>query len=72
MVLYHCDMESTKRPPNDRGQGRKRIKAGEETVTFSMRVAPSQQGKIRRNGGAKWVRALVDKAPDERAKPPKP
>ena len=55
-------MESTKRPPNDRGQGRKPIKAGEETVTVSLRMTPAQREKLKALGGAEWVRDRIDRA----------
>ena len=61
-MLYHCDMENTKRPPNDRGQGRKPIKPGEETVTVSLRMTPAQRDKLAVLGGASWVRDRIDKA----------
>ena len=62
MVLYHSRMENTKRPPNDRGQGRKPIKPGEETVTVSLRMTPAQRDKLAKLGGASWVRDRIDKA----------
>ena len=61
-MLYHLRMEDTKRPPNDRGQGRKPIKAGEETVTVSLRMTPTQRDKLARLGGAAWMRERIDKA----------
>ena len=47
-----------------RGQGRKPVKQGEETVTLSLRVTVAQREKLARLGGAKWVRARIDKAND--------
>ena len=47
-----------------RGQGRKPIQAGAETVTLSLRVTPSQRAKLARLGGAAWVRRQIDAAPD--------
>jgi hypothetical protein len=55
-------MENTKRPPNDRGQGRKPIKPGEETVTVSLRMTPAQREKLKGLGGAEWVRDRIDRA----------
>ena len=47
-----------------RGQGRKPIKHREEMVTLSLRVTVAQREKLARLGGAKWVRARIDKAND--------
>ena len=54
------------RPPNDRGQGRKPLQEGEETVTVSLRMTPAQRDKLKALGGAVWVREKIDKA-----RPPK-
>jgi hypothetical protein len=51
-----------KRPPNDRGQGRKPIAEDEETVTVSIRVTVSQRAKLELLGGGKWVRERIDRA----------
>ena len=45
-----------------RGQGRKPVKQGEETVTLSLRMTPEQREKLARLGGAEWVRTRIDKA----------
>lgn len=45
-----------------RGQGRKPVKRGEETVTVSLRMTPEQRAKLARIGGAEWVRTKIDKA----------
>jgi hypothetical protein len=45
-----------------RGQGRKPVKQGEETVTVSLRMTASQRDKLTRLGGAEWVRQRIDKA----------
>jgi len=45
-----------------RGQGRKPIKAGEETVTTSIRLTVSQRAKLERLGGAQWLRDRIDRA----------
>ena len=45
-----------------RGQGRKPVKQGEETVTLSLRVTVSQREKLARLGGAEWVRGKIDRA----------
>ena len=38
-----------------RGQGRKPVKAGEETVTVSLRMTEAQRDKLALLGGADWV-----------------
>ena len=45
-----------------RGQGRKPVREGEETVTVSLRMTPEQRAKLARLGGAEWVRQRIDKA----------
>ena len=44
-----------------RGQVRKPVKQGEETVTISLRMTPEQRAKLARLGGAEWVRTKIDK-----------
>ena len=56
------DIESNKRGGAGRGQGRHPVKAGEETVTVSIRVTVAQREKLERLGGAKWVRDRIDRA----------
>jgi len=55
-------METGGRGGAGRGQGRKPVKQGEETVTLSMRVTVAQREKLSRLGGAEWVRERIDKA----------
>ena len=45
-----------------RGQGRKPIKAGQDTVTVSLRLTTAQRAKLEALGGAAWVRERIDKA----------
>lgn len=45
-----------------RGQGRKPIKEGQDTVTVSLRMTTDQRDKLARLGGAEWVRQRIDKA----------
>lgn len=47
-----------------RGQGRKPIKQGEETVTVSLRMTVSQRAKLKRLGGGWWFRTQIDDAVD--------
>ena len=50
-----------------RGQGRKPVKQGEETVTLSLRVTVAQREKLARLGGAEWVRQNIDRAKEPNA-----
>ena len=50
-----------------RGQGRKPVKQGEETVTLSLRVTVAQREKLARLGGAEWVRQKIDRAKEPNA-----
>jgi hypothetical protein len=47
--------------PN-RGQGRKPLKEGETTFVVSVRLAQSQRAKLALLGGAKWIRAMIERA----------
>ena len=60
--------EESKRGGPGRGQGRKPVKQGEETVTLSLRVTVAQREKLERLGGAEWVRGKIDKAKEPNAK----
>jgi hypothetical protein len=62
-------VDSTKRGGPGRGQGRPPVKAGEETVTVSLRMTPAQREKLERLGGAKWVRERIERAkePNDKA-----
>lgn len=55
-------MEKTKHGGPGRGQGRKPVKQGEETVTVSLRMTAAQREKLARLGGAAWVRRQIDGA----------
>lgn len=54
--------ETTKRGGPNRGQGRKPIKEGQDTVTASLRLTVGQRAKLAQLGGAEWVRKRIDKA----------
>ncbi len=44
-----------------RGQGRKPIKEGQDTVTVSLRMTEAQRFKLALLGGAEWVRQRINK-----------
>lgn len=48
-----------------RKRGQKPIKAGEDSVTVSLRMAVEQKEKLHRLGGAKWVRARIERAKEK-------
>ena len=50
----------TKRPPNDRGQGRKPIEPGQRMVVVPIRLTAAQKATLKTLGGAKWVREKLD------------
>ena len=58
---------TTKHGGPGRGQGRKPVKQGEETVTLSLRVTVAQREKLARLGGAEWVRGKIDRAKEPNA-----
>lgn len=43
-------------------RGRKTAKPGDETVTVALRMGMTQRAKLGLLGGAKWVRARIDRA----------
>ena len=58
---------SGKRGGPGRGQGRPPVKAGEETVTVSLRLIKTQRDKLKRLGGAGFVRKQIDRAKEPNA-----
>lgn len=44
------------------------MKAGEETVTVSLRMTQAQREKLERIGGAKWVRERIERAKEPNVK----
>ena len=61
---YHEGMEVNKpsRGGAGRGQGRKPLQPGAETVPVSIKMTTEQRDKLQRLGGSPWVRARIDKA----------
>ena len=55
-------MSEAKRGGHGRGQGRKPLKEGQQTVTLSGRLTVAQREKLERLGGAAWLRDRIDKA----------
>lgn len=54
--------DAPKRPPSDRGQGRKSLQGAGESPVLRVRVTPEQKAKVESLGGAEWVRKMIDKA----------
>jgi hypothetical protein len=44
------------------GAGRKPLAAGEETVTYTVRLTVAQRDKLEALGGAAWLRKRIDLA----------
>ena len=62
-MRYHRRMENTKRPPNDRGQGRKPAsKTGETMKSRPVRMTDEEWAKCKRLGGAAWIRDRIKHA----------
>jgi hypothetical protein len=61
------EQQKSNRGGSGRGQGRKPVKQGEETVTISLRVTVAQREKLARLGGAEWVRGKIDRAKEPNA-----
>ena len=61
--MYHIEMKDKATHGGQRpGSGRKPLDAGEETVSFPVKMSLSQRDKVKRLGGAPWVREKIDKA----------
>ncbi|MBP8100585.1 MAG: hypothetical protein KAY54_01770 [Burkholderiaceae bacterium] len=56
------EQQKSNRGGAGRGQGRKPLKEGQETVTLSVRLTVAQRAKLERLGGAAWLRDHIDKA----------
>lgn len=56
------EQQKSNRGGAGRGQGRKPLKEGQETVTLSVRLTVAQRAKLERLGGAAWLRDRIDKA----------
>ncbi len=50
-----------------RGQGRKPLDQDDPTVSFPVKMTASQRDKLKRLGGAPWVREKIDKAKEPKA-----
>ena len=55
-------MAPTKRPPADRGQGRKSVQGAGKSPVLQVVVSAEQKAKVQRLGGSKWVRQVIDQA----------
>jgi len=56
-----------KRGGNGRGQGRKPIAEGQLSIGVTIRMTEAQREKLKRLGGAEWVRDRIDKAKEPNA-----
>jgi hypothetical protein len=54
--------EKPKRGGPNRGQGRKPLAAGQDTVRINLTMTASQRDKLIRLGGSEWVRRMIDAA----------
>lgn len=59
----------TKRPPADRGQGRKSMQGGGKSPVLQLRMTPELKARVERNG-PDWVREVLETAKDPKL--PKP
>jgi len=53
-----------KRPPADRGQGRKSLQGAGQSPVVQLRVTPELKAKIQQRG-PQWVRDVLANAPDK-------
>lgn len=54
--------DQPKRPPNDRGQGRKPLPEDERGVVGSIRLTPAEWEKFRALGAVAWLRPALKRA----------
>ncbi len=54
--------KTAKRPPNDRGQGRKTIPDEERAVNMSIRLKPAHRNMYNELGGLDWLRPALEAA----------
>ncbi|GHD02337.1 hypothetical protein GCM10007320_61500 [Pseudorhodoferax aquiterrae] len=63
--MYHINMEAKKPHGGSRtGSGRKPLDADAPTVSFPVKMSTAQRDKLKRLGGAPWVRQKIDKEPE--------
>lgn len=55
-------IDPAKRPPAERGQGRKSLQGAGKSPVLQVVVSPEQKAKVARLGGSDWVRSAIDKA----------
>ena len=55
-------MTKSKRGGPNRGQGRKRLEEGQETVRVNVTLTARQRDKLRALGGSAWVRRRINEA----------
>lgn len=54
--------EPATRPPGARGQGRKALQEGAESIVVPIRMTATQKQKLQELGGAAWIRDRIEKA----------
>ena len=57
-----CDQNESKRGGPGRGQGRKRLAKGENTVRVNLSMTQGQRDKLLRLGGSEWLRVKIEEA----------
>ncbi len=62
MTMSTTPPEPAKRPPGDRGQGRKPIAPEERAVIKSMRLKPAHWAMHDELGGVDWLRITIEAA----------
>ena len=66
-MMRRMNTKAPKRPPSDRGQGRKPISPdGEAMRSRPIRMTDSEWAKCMRLGGAGWVREKISKAKESK------
>lgn len=58
---YHNEPKATRGGPG-RGQGRKPLAQGEETIPVTIRLTETQRDMLAALGGPKWVREQIEKS----------
>jgi hypothetical protein len=61
-IIINMDKKLTGRGGPGRGQGRKPAPEAEAMVQVNVMLQPTQKEKLKRLGGAPWVRKKIDQA----------
>lgn len=62
IYAFKMSQHEVKHGGPNRGQGRKPLDPNSSTVSFPVKMSLAQREKLKRLGGAQWVRERIDNA----------